>query len=311
MVSELDADLDRYRALLKDADDEPKRLALIQLLIDEGAARRFAERSKTAKTKPPWLQPPAFETPVSNQPALSLREAEPPTEIRSDPELGDLPVREIRETEIPPAADAIKLANLSTRLQAQAPDRLAEPLLAEALPNEPSAVADKMATAATILPDLSEPSFTDDVVDGIAELPGGPESLPTVAHAPTIASPSAVPASGDDIENSIILEIQAALGTRLETPTPEPHPSDPEPYEPSGARAKMETAGATLPVLAEPSRSRGLVGRIAALLGHVSQAKGGRAATMASSSTFPSSDNELENQIISEIEAALAKGQRQ
>lgn len=36
------SDLDRYRELLRDADDEPKRLALIQLLIDEGAKNKLA-----------------------------------------------------------------------------------------------------------------------------------------------------------------------------------------------------------------------------------------------------------------------------
>jgi hypothetical protein len=34
-MSEIDADHFRYRALLKAADDEAKRLALIQLLIEE------------------------------------------------------------------------------------------------------------------------------------------------------------------------------------------------------------------------------------------------------------------------------------
>jgi hypothetical protein len=52
----LDADLDRYRALLKDADDEPKRLALIQLLIAEGARDKLAARSNPDETEPPSLQ---------------------------------------------------------------------------------------------------------------------------------------------------------------------------------------------------------------------------------------------------------------
>lgn len=41
-VSEPDADHYRYRALLRDANDEPKRLALIQLLIEEGAREKLA-----------------------------------------------------------------------------------------------------------------------------------------------------------------------------------------------------------------------------------------------------------------------------
>ena len=35
-------DCDRYRKLLAEANDEPKRLALIQLLIDERAKDRLA-----------------------------------------------------------------------------------------------------------------------------------------------------------------------------------------------------------------------------------------------------------------------------
>jgi hypothetical protein len=35
-------DCDRYRRLLAEADDEPKRLALIKLLIDEKAKDRLA-----------------------------------------------------------------------------------------------------------------------------------------------------------------------------------------------------------------------------------------------------------------------------
>jgi hypothetical protein len=73
----------------------------------------------------------------------------------------------------------------------------------------------------------------------------------------------------------------------------------------------MAIPGAFLPSLSEPSPSGDLVGRIAELLGHVSLPKGGRTATIASSSTVPASDDELENQIISEIQAALAKGDRQ
>ena len=36
-------DCDRYRRLLAEADDEPKRLALIKLLIDEKAKDRLAQ----------------------------------------------------------------------------------------------------------------------------------------------------------------------------------------------------------------------------------------------------------------------------
>ena len=51
-MSEADADHHRYRALLRDADDEPKRLALIQLLIDERARDRLAVRLKPTRPEP-------------------------------------------------------------------------------------------------------------------------------------------------------------------------------------------------------------------------------------------------------------------
>jgi hypothetical protein len=64
-MSERDADHYRYRALLKDADDEPKRLALIQLLIDEGARDKLAAKAGAAKLERmlplpavmPWVRP--------------------------------------------------------------------------------------------------------------------------------------------------------------------------------------------------------------------------------------------------------------
>ena len=39
-----DYDFDRYRRLLSEANDEPKRLALINLLIEEKAKDRLAEQ---------------------------------------------------------------------------------------------------------------------------------------------------------------------------------------------------------------------------------------------------------------------------
>lgn len=38
-------DFDRYRRLLAEADDEPKRMALINLLVDEKAKDRLAKHS--------------------------------------------------------------------------------------------------------------------------------------------------------------------------------------------------------------------------------------------------------------------------
>ena len=42
-------DFDRYRKLLAEANDEPKRIALIELLVVEGARAKLA-----AQTQSPW-----------------------------------------------------------------------------------------------------------------------------------------------------------------------------------------------------------------------------------------------------------------
>jgi hypothetical protein len=51
-------DFDRYRRLLAEADDEPKRLALIDLLTDEKAKDRLAEQSLRARLTKLGLAPP-------------------------------------------------------------------------------------------------------------------------------------------------------------------------------------------------------------------------------------------------------------
>jgi hypothetical protein len=43
--SEAGYDFDRYRRLLAEADDEPKRMALISLLVDEKAKEKLAKYS--------------------------------------------------------------------------------------------------------------------------------------------------------------------------------------------------------------------------------------------------------------------------
>jgi hypothetical protein len=47
--SESGYDCDRYRRLLAEANDEPKRLALIKLLIDEKAKDRLAQHRLHAR----------------------------------------------------------------------------------------------------------------------------------------------------------------------------------------------------------------------------------------------------------------------
>jgi hypothetical protein len=82
---EPDADHYRYRALLKAADDEPKRLALIQLLIDEGARDKLAAKTQALKPEEwfplPQSLPPEVNSELTSQAAAlpidrqQLREA--------------------------------------------------------------------------------------------------------------------------------------------------------------------------------------------------------------------------------------------
>jgi hypothetical protein len=57
-MSSLDTgyNFDRYRRLLAEADDEPKRLAFINLLIEEKARDRLAEQSLRARLSGMGLQ---------------------------------------------------------------------------------------------------------------------------------------------------------------------------------------------------------------------------------------------------------------
>src|SRR5260370_31954952 len=50
-------DFDRYRRLLAEADDEPKRLALINLLVDEKARDKLAGQALRGRPAEPRLQP--------------------------------------------------------------------------------------------------------------------------------------------------------------------------------------------------------------------------------------------------------------
>jgi hypothetical protein len=60
------SDYERYRALLKDADDEQKRLTLFHLLFAEGAKDRIASETKPSEPEP--LVPQALQT--TSQPPL-------------------------------------------------------------------------------------------------------------------------------------------------------------------------------------------------------------------------------------------------
>jgi hypothetical protein len=82
-VNKPNADIDRYRALLKDADDEPKRLALIQLLIAEGARDKLAAKSRPVETESTLPQSLPFKTP--GLPGRSPLPSEPQPHSFSEP----------------------------------------------------------------------------------------------------------------------------------------------------------------------------------------------------------------------------------
>ena len=183
-MSGLDTDLDRYLALLKDANDEPKRWALIQLLIAEGAMDKFAAKSKPVETKPPLPQPLPFESSAS----LEL-----PPPLRFEP-LTSSPTR-------PMLKQDPQNAGHFDRGQAHLP--LPEP-------GQPSGAA---ATEAAP-PVLPEPSRADELVDKIARLLSERPDFAKAAPAATNGSPSAAQSPGNDVENSIAALIRAELARR-------------------------------------------------------------------------------------------------
>jgi hypothetical protein len=122
-MSEPDVDHYRNRALLRASDDEPKRLALIQLLISEGAGDKLAARSKVAKPETPLPQPRPFMLPVPTTEAL-------PQESPSSNENERLSEPQISST----AEDiSMKFANLAARLRQRAHE-----LESPALPSQPA-----------------------------------------------------------------------------------------------------------------------------------------------------------------------------
>jgi hypothetical protein len=215
-VNEPGADQDRYRALLKDADDEPKRLALIRLLLAEGAKARIAAQSKPVEPEPPSEEPlhPSLVSMQPMKPDLSPPDAALPTEGAC-------------ETEDPQAAEDASSEDWAAWLEAREPkppsseppelysepepESVAEHFVFENLETEwsrqPTAANSETETTSETSPVVPEPSQPEDIVDMIAKLLS---SHPTnVAPAATTAS-TAPPPDDDDV-NSIAAQIQAAL----------------------------------------------------------------------------------------------------
>jgi len=212
-MSEPDVDHYRYRALLKAADDEPKRLALIQLLISEGARDKLAAKSKVAEPETPLPQPRPFMLPVPTAEARP-QEATPSSERES-----------LGEDQISSTADdvSMKFADLAARLSLRAHE-LESPAFPSQPPEpksytEPSPEIERqnvvttfeMATGDSVTSIPSEPSPADDLADRIAKLLSGRAAPRQAPPAATIESSSAAPPSDSETENSIILQIQAAL----------------------------------------------------------------------------------------------------
>jgi hypothetical protein len=188
--------------LLKDADDEPKRLALIQLLLAEGAKARIAARAEPVEPDPPV--PPSLISVPPMEPDLSPPDAAPPSEgacETEDPQAASsqnwaLPL-EVREPE-PPSSEP-------------EPENVADHFVFENMETEwslqPTAANAETETAGATPPVVSDPSPPEDIVDMIAKLLS---SHPTNV-APGATTASSAPPSGEDFENSIAAQIQAAL----------------------------------------------------------------------------------------------------
>ena len=182
-MSELDADRHRYRALLKDADDEPKRLALIQLLIEEGAKAKLAAQQKPAAAErlpqsPPFISPARTPRELPSQDAVSAQDTVSANERQG-----------LEETPLLQAAEvaSVRFSDLAARPKTHAP--------------EPPSIR-------------SEPTSPNDLIDEIAKLLGSRVALAKTAPAAMAPSPSHLPPSGNDIEDPIASQIRAALEKR-------------------------------------------------------------------------------------------------
>jgi hypothetical protein len=177
-----DADLDRYLALLRDADDEPKRLALIELLIAEGARDKLAAETKLVETEPPLPQSLPSKSPALPEPS-PLR-SEPPANSFSGPS----------EESGPQDAEHLDGGRAQHFILA---------------------ASSQTATAGAIAPVLSESSPADDLVDNIAKLLSSRSNMAEAAQATAnTLSSDAPPPSGSDFIHSIALKIRAALAKR-------------------------------------------------------------------------------------------------
>jgi hypothetical protein len=302
-VNEADADHHRYRALLRDADDEPKRLALIQLLIDEGARDKLAAQRKASRPEPVFeRQPVVLPVPMRREVAEKAVEsgtwrwaaeatiAGPADDASRDPT--QLAARPSTSPLAPPvlASEPPEPAPYHDEVTEPPPQSVAAPL--ETATDGPVALT-------------AEPSRHDDLADRLATPISGRGASANAGPVAAMASPSAAPPAASDVE--IASRIQAALAelTRVrrhhddlkQLGGGETRPSLP-------ARSGAASPEATRSVRVVRSSTHDLIDRFVRLMG-------GRlvpsATALPSALVAPPSDNDGDNSIAAQIQAALAK----
>ena len=307
-MSQADTDHDRYRALLKDADDEPKRLALIQLLIDEKARDKLAAQLKTTRAEPAPehqpLMPPAPTHREMPQQAVETGARPGPDQINpaatadeTGVGLTDLAARPATSEPGPPAL-----------VLPQPPEPEPSDELAEPTPPNVVAAAEK-AIAGPVPSIASEPSRADDLADRVAQLVSARAASANAGPvAPTVSSTGASPTVS---EVEIAARIEAALAelTRVHRPR--------EDFEyHGGGEARLLLPAPSETPSPEAMRSVAVVrgsthDLIARLVRLMSKRLTPPAAVPPSAPlAAPSDDEEDENSIGSQIQAALAKQKR-
>jgi len=279
-MSEIDADHFRYRALLKAADDEAKRLALIQLLIEERARDKLAEQSKLAFAEKPLLESLLLTNPVLRQEVTLTNVSKQPSGTQTSQRFAEV---------------ATRVKELTPRsLESHMPHSHREP--------EPRSVAMSSAEA-VVDATRQDPPSSDDLARKIAELLSrrATKSIPTAEHSPVIgASPS-----GNDAGNSSVSRIGGTSADSLREVTTCEEPKIEASLPPS---AVFETAHPTASA-SETSSANDLVERIANLLSRRATAAA-PTATTASYWVAPQSGDEARRQVLSENQAVPAEPDR-
>ena len=304
-MSEADADHHRYRALLRDADDEPKRLALIQLLIDERARDRLAVRLKPSRPEPsPEYEPfVPFAAPMPAQRLVTSHEvAEPAARLWFDE-----PDRSAAAADAP-----IDSADWAARPSVSEPEPPTPPFQPPAPGPEPTELPPQETAAApeslAVVRDASTPSEAsrpDDLSDRVARFVSGRAASANAGPVASVVSFPGTPPAVSELE--IAAQIEAALTelTRVHRPQEqldvgEVRLSLPPPL----AASEITTPEATRSVPAVGTATHDLIARFARLLRKRLVAP---AAAVPSAPDGSSADDEEENSIVRQIEAALAK----